>query len=93
MRLREGANINKSLLALGNCINSLTRKKRLNFIPFRDSKLTRLLKDSFVGNVKTFIIANVTPSIIFYEDTINTMKYMRRAMSIKTKLNSIIIKI
>ena len=86
MRLREGANINKSLLALGNCINSLARKKKLNFIGFRDSKLTRILKDSFTGSYKTFIIANVTPGVIFYEDTFNTMKYMTRAMNIKTKL-------
>lgn len=90
MRLREGANINKSLLALGNCINTLSKnKKKINFIKFRDSKLTRMLKDSFVGNYKTYIIANISPSIIFYEDTLNTMKYMTRAMNIKTKIENI----
>ena len=58
----EGSNINKSLLALGNCINSLTEKRKngSTFIPYRDSKLTRLLKDSLGGNTKTVMIACIS---------------------------------
>lgn len=53
-RLVEGANINRSLLALGNCINALGEKgNKGNFVPYRDSKLTRLLKDSLGGNCRT----------------------------------------
>jgi kinesin family member 18/19 len=54
VRLVEGANINRSLLALGNCINALGEKgNKGNFVPYRDSKLTRLLKDSLGGNCRT----------------------------------------
>lgn len=76
-RFTEGANINKSLLALGNCINSLADGHR--HIPYRDSKLTRLLKDSLGGNCRTVMIANVSPSSLSYEDTYNTLKYATRA--------------
>jgi kinesin family protein 18/19 len=65
IRMVEGANINKSLLALGNCINLLyqnTEKKTKSYIPFRDSKLTRLLKESLGGNSKTVMIANISPA-------------------------------
>lgn len=63
MRLREGSKINRSLLALANCINALGDKsKKGYFIPFRDSKLTRLLKDSLGGNSKTIMIANISPA-------------------------------
>ena len=60
----EGANINRSLLALGNCINILSDNMRPpgSFVPYRDSKLTRLLKDSLGGNTKTVMIACVSPS-------------------------------
>ena len=85
----EGANINKSLLALGNCINALVdnRKKgrRRGYVPYRDSKLTRLLKDSLGGNCKTIMIANISPSVTCYEDTLNTLKYASRARSIRTE--------
>nr|CAI5855001.1 unnamed protein product [Callosobruchus analis] len=81
-RFTEGANINKSLLALGNCINSLA--DGLRHVPYRDSKLTRLLKDSLGGNCQTVMIANVSPSSISYEDTYNTLKYASRAKKIKT---------
>ena len=85
LRLREGANINKSLLALGNCINALSKKGSIHkHIPYRDSKLTRIIKESFSGNCKTIMIANMSPSIIYFEDTFNTLKYAKRAMSIKT---------
>lgn len=64
-RMIEGANINKSLLALGNCINILSDKNKLgSFVPYRDSKLTRLLKDSLGGNTKTCMVACVSPSYI-----------------------------
>jgi kinesin family protein 18/19 len=89
MRMIEGANINRSLLALGNCINALhenhTNNKQ-NFIPYRDSKLTRLLKDSLGGNCQTVMIANICPSIKHYEDTHNTLKYANRAKNIKTSV-------
>ena len=88
IRLIEGANINRSLLALGNCINMLHEnniKNQSNYIPFRDSKLTRLLKDSLGGNCRTVMIANIAPSSSNYEDTSNTLKYANRAKNIKTK--------
>lgn len=85
-RMVEGANINKSLLALGNCINILSDKNKLgSFVPYRDSKLTRLLKDSLGGNTKTCMIACVSPSYICYEESINTLKYAERAKKIKKK--------
>ena len=88
MRMIEGAKINKSLLALGNCIMLLgeqnENKNKNGHIPFRDSKLTRLLKDSLGGNCRTVMIANVSPSVISIEDTHNTLKYANRAKNIKT---------
>ena len=75
-RMVEGANINRSLLALGNCINILgDRTKQGSFVPYRDSKLTRLLKDSLGGNTKTIMIACISPSVLAYEETVNTLKY------------------
>ncbi|XP_072527593.1 kinesin-like protein KIF18A [Salminus brasiliensis] len=88
-RLREGANINRSLLALGNVINTLADpKSKKTHIPYRDSKLTRLLKDSLGGNCRTVMIANVSPSSTSYEDTHNTLKYANRAKEIKSTLKS-----
>ncbi|SPJ08199.1 kinesin-8,putative [Plasmodium sp. DRC-Itaito] len=98
MRMLEGANINRSLLALGNVINALVLRSKgnskSNFIPFRDSKLTRLLKDSLGGNCKTVMIANISPSHLSYEDTHNTLKYANRAKNIKNVVtsNSIVVK-
>ncbi|KAK5642649.1 hypothetical protein RI129_008816 [Pyrocoelia pectoralis] len=83
-RFTEGANINKSLLALGNCINSLADGHR--HVPYRDSKLTRLLKDSLGGNCQTIMIANISPSSHNYEDTYNTLKYAMRAKKIKSSM-------
>lgn len=83
-RFTEGANINKSLLALGNCINSLADGQR--HVPYRDSKLTRLLKDSLGGNCQTVMIANVSPSSFSIDDTYNTLKYAARAKTIKTNI-------
>uniref|UniRef100_A0A8C7XXR1 Kinesin-like protein n=1 Tax=Oryzias sinensis TaxID=183150 RepID=A0A8C7XXR1_9TELE len=88
-RLREGANINRSLLALGNVINALADpKSKKAHIPYRDSKLTRILKDSLGGNCRTVMIANVSPSSKSYDDTHNTLKYANRAKEIKTSLKS-----
>ncbi|KAF5110796.1 hypothetical protein DV453_000497 [Geotrichum candidum] len=85
-RLLEGANINKSLLALGNCINALCDPRRHNHVPYRDSKLTRLLKFSLGGNCKTVMIVCVSPSSRHYDETLNTLKYADRAKRIKTKV-------
>ncbi|CAL8070835.1 unnamed protein product [Orchesella dallaii] len=79
-RQREGASINKSLLALANCISALADGKA--HIPYRNSKLTRLLKDALSGNCTTIMIANIAPSAITSEDTYNTLKYAERAKSI-----------
>lgn len=88
-RLREGANINRSLLALGNVINALADpKSKKAHIPYRDSKLTRILKDSLGGNCRTVMIANVSPSSKSYDDTHNTLKYANRAKEIKSTLKS-----
>ena len=84
-RLIEGANINRSLLALGNCINALVMSKSGAYIPYRDSKLTRLLKDSLGGNCRTIMIANITSAASSFEETLNTLKYANRAKKIKTQ--------
>lgn len=88
-RLHEGANINRSLLALGNCINALCISdgtRRTCHVPYRDSKLTRLLKFSLGGNCKTVMIVCVSPSSTHYDETLNTLKYANRAKEIKTKV-------
>lgn len=74
--MQEGANINRSLLALGNCINILSdSRKKGAFVPYRDSKMTRLLKESLGGNTKTIMIACIAPTLNTYEETVNTLKY------------------
>lgn len=84
---REGSNINKSLLALGNCINALANGKRKPIhIPYRNSKLTLLLRDSLGGNCYTAMIATVSPSSLSYEDTHNTLVYAHRAKGIALNL-------
>ncbi|XP_063378735.1 kinesin-like protein KIF18A isoform X2 [Cydia fagiglandana] len=83
-RFKEGANINRSLLSLGNCINKLADGS--SYIPYRDSKLTRLLKDSLGGNCKTVMIANISPAAASYEDTYNTLKYAARANKIQLSI-------
>ncbi|XP_010123860.1 PREDICTED: kinesin-like protein KIF18B, partial [Chlamydotis macqueenii] len=86
-RLREGANINRSLLALVNVLKALANAKgKKTHIPYRDSKLTRLLKDSMGGNCRTVMIAAVSPSPLAYEDTYSTLKYANRAKEIKMSL-------
>eukprot|EP00344_Euplotes_crassus_P006173 CAMPEP_0197012082 /NCGR_PEP_ID=MMETSP1380-20130617/61166_1 /TAXON_ID=5936 /ORGANISM="Euplotes crassus, Strain CT5" /LENGTH=604 /DNA_ID=CAMNT_0042435291 /DNA_START=267 /DNA_END=2082 /DNA_ORIENTATION=- len=89
IRMVEGAMINRSLLSLGNCINALVenmKNGRNQHIPYRDSKLTRLLKDSLGGNSRTVMIANISPSNLCYEDTSGTLKYANRAKNIKTTI-------
>ena len=85
-RLTEGANINKSLLALGSCINALCDPKKKNHIPYRNSKLTRLLKFSLGGNCKTVMIVCISPSSQHFDETQNTLRYANRAKNIQTKV-------
>lgn len=85
-RLTEGANINKSLLALGSCINALCDPRKKNHIPYRNSKLTRLLKFSLGGNCKTVMIVCVSPSSQHFDETQNTLRYANRAKNIQTKV-------
>eukprot|EP01039_Chlorochromonas_danica_P003878 gene3878-4236_t len=84
-RLQEGANINKSLLALANCINALAENAsgKTTNVKYRDSKLTHLLKSSLEGNGHLIMIANINPSDQTYEDSHNTLKYANRAKNIK----------
>ncbi|KAL9939783.1 hypothetical protein V8E36_001600 [Tilletia maclaganii] len=87
-RMKEGANINKSLLALGNCINALcVSDGRGKHVPYRNSKLTRLLKFSLGGNCRTTMIVCVSPSSAHYEETHNTLKYANQAKNIRTKIS------
>lgn len=85
-RLFEGANINKSLLALGSCINALCDVRKKNHVPYRNSKLTRLLKFSLGGNCKTVMIVCVSPSSEHFDETQNTLRYANRAKNIQTKV-------
>ncbi|KAH7849370.1 hypothetical protein Vadar_016870 [Vaccinium darrowii] len=88
MRFREGVHINKGLLALGNVISALgdeKKRKEGGHVPYRDSKLTRLLQDSLGGNSKTVMIACVSPADTNTEETLNTLKYANRARNIQNK--------
>ncbi|NXT75576.1 KIF19 protein, partial [Zapornia atra] len=87
-RMKEGAHINRSLLALGNCINALSEKggSRAQFVNFRDSKLTRLLKDSLGGNSRTVMIAHISPASTSFEESRMTLIYADRAKNIKTQV-------
>ena len=86
-RREEGANINKSLFTLGSCINILSDKNRNGkFIPYRDSKLTRLLKDSLGGNILTVMLVCVSPSGESYDESISSLNYANRAKKIKKKI-------
>ncbi|EKM59534.1 uncharacterized protein PHACADRAFT_137422 [Phanerochaete carnosa HHB-10118-sp] len=94
-RLKEGANINKSLTTLGKVIASLAvasqaegkkgKKKAEEFVPYRDSVLTWLLKDSLGGNSKTAMIAAISPADVQYEETLSTLRYADQAKKIKNK--------
>ena len=85
-RLLEGANINRSLLALGSCINALCDPRQKNHVPYRNSKLTRLLKFSLGGNCKTVMVVCVSPSSQHFDETQNTLRYANRAKNIQTKV-------
>lgn len=89
-KLRDGANINKSLLALANCINALGKqhKRGIAYVPYRNSKLTRLLKDGLSGNSRTTMVATVSCGSDQYQHTTNTLKYADRAKEIKTHIQS-----
>ncbi|KAM9467421.1 kinesin-like protein KIF21A isoform 3-T3 [Clarias gariepinus] len=86
-RAKEGISINCGLLALGNVISALGDKsKRSTHVPYRDSKLTRLLQDSLGGNSQTVMIACISPSDRDFMETLNTLKYANRARNIKNKV-------
>ncbi|KAK2862333.1 hypothetical protein Q5P01_001866 [Channa striata] len=86
-RAREGISINCGLLALGNVISALgDQMKKGGHVPYRDSKLTRLLQDSLGGNSRTMMIACVSPSDRDFMETLNTLKYANRARNIKNKV-------
>eukprot|EP01135_Chromosphaera_perkinsii_P007529 Nk52_evm13s913 gene=Nk52_evmTU13s913 len=87
-RLKEASGINNSLSTLGKVIMSLVdrEKGRQRHIPYRESKLTFLLKDSLGGNSKTFIIANVTPSTSYFGETLSTLKFVQNAKLIKNNV-------
>ncbi|XP_063817255.1 kinesin-like protein KIF19 isoform X2 [Pseudophryne corroboree] len=85
-RMKEGAHINRSLLALGNCINALSDRGGNKYVNYRDSKLTRLLKDSLGGNSRTVMIAHISPASSAFEESRNTLAYADRAKNIKTRV-------
>uniref|UniRef100_A0A8C4HBD5 Kinesin-like protein KIF21B n=1 Tax=Dicentrarchus labrax TaxID=13489 RepID=A0A8C4HBD5_DICLA len=86
-RAREGISINCGLLALGNVISALgDQAKKGGHVPYRDSKLTRLLQDSLGGNSRTVMIACISPSDRDFMETLNTLKYANRARNIKNKV-------
>jgi hypothetical protein len=84
IRLKESTKINCSLLALSNCINALCTQA--SFIPFRLSKLTRLLKDSLGGNCRTVCLSCISPSYLSYEDTYSTLQYANKTKNIRTNV-------
>lgn len=83
-RLKEATKINLSLSALGNVISALVDGKSTH-VPYRDSKLTRLLQDSLGGNARTVMVANIGPASYNFEETITTLRYANRAKNIKNK--------
>lgn len=83
-RLKEASKINLSLSALGNVISALVDGKTTH-VPYRDSKLTRLLQDSLGGNSKTIMVANIGPASYNYDETLTTLRYASRAKNIKNK--------
>ena len=86
-RREEGFNINKSLFTLGNCLNILSEKSNTGkFVPYRDSKLTRILKDSLGGNILTVMLACISPCPNNYDETMNTLNYAFKAKKITKKV-------
>ena len=86
MRLEEAKTINKSIAALSNCIQMLASNKPMNYVPFRDSRLTRLLSESLGGNCKTTICACVSPSMLHYDESYSTLLFAIKAMSVRTRV-------
>jgi kinesin family protein 4/21/27 len=87
-RVKEGISINSGLLALGNVISALgdpSKSRTMTHVPYRDSKLTRLLQDSLGGNAHTLMIACVSPAEWNVGETVNTLKYANRARNIKNR--------
>ncbi|GMF15466.1 unnamed protein product [Phytophthora lilii] len=86
-RLKEGIDINKGLLALGNVISALgdDKKRGKVHVPYRDSKLTRMLQDSLGGNSRTLMLTCVSPADVNFEETLNALKYANRARNIQNK--------
>ena len=85
-RLHEAKSINSSLSALGKCIAALSETgKSIGHVPFRDSKLTRLLQDSLGGNCKTSLIVTIGPSLKHIDETISTLSFGMRAMNVQNK--------
>ncbi|CAL1526286.1 unnamed protein product, partial [Lymnaea stagnalis] len=86
-RLKEGANINRSLSALGNVISALAEasEKKKVVVPYRDSVLTKLLQNALGGNSKTVMIAALSPADINYDETLSTLRYADRAKKIKNQ--------
>ncbi len=83
---KETANINKSLFTLGKVIKALSDKKtKVPYIPYRDSKLTMLLMDSLGGSSKALMVACVSPSSVYFDETLSTLNYATRTMNIKNK--------
>ena len=76
--------INKSLFSLSNCINGLLNHHNRNYIPWRDSKLTMILKDYLSGNSKVVMIANISPSFLVIEETFNTLNFAKKIKQVKT---------
>ena len=91
LRQQEGAKINQSLLYLGICINALASKSK--FIPWRNSKLTHILKDSIGGNAKIVMISTISPSLFCTEETLNTLNYSNRAKNITTIIKKNVINV
>ncbi|KAG2465502.1 KIF7 protein, partial [Polypterus senegalus] len=85
-RFKESVQINSGLLALGNVISALGDPKRKSqHVPYRDAKITRILKDSLGGNAKTLMIACISPSSFNFDESLNSLKYANRARNIKNK--------
>lgn len=85
-RVKELKSINKSLSALGACISALLESNRVH-VPYRDSKLTRLLQDSLGGNTRTLMIVTLSPALHCYEETVSTLQFADRAMKVQISAN------
>nr|BAC56912.1 kinesin-related protein K4 [Dictyostelium discoideum] len=91
VRLKEGTHINKSLMTLSKVISKLSEEKTQQHVPYRDSKLTRILQPSLGGNSKTAILCTITPATTHQEESISTLQFAKRAKRVKTnyKINQV----